>query len=367
MDNGIEEKTSLLTESDHPLLNEDGNKLLITQSDIPEPDQKTVTVRQSGYLSEQLSFSRKKAEDVINKNRDVLRDILEREGGKLLSESISIEDIGVRLEPSGHRLLNAFTCLLHDKSENENVDSESFYMGNDKTEVVSFGGYERKAPRIRISENELIKEYLGRDKYSGKDQINLKKVIKSVAEKLFTITIEQKVTDKKGKETTISIIDNLPLFRVQEINEYDGRREYLISLNPIYVEQIQSKYVLLPRDLNRRISTVIPHGNAGTEAVYILLNYLLHQCLQGSWSKDDNAYITEINEETLLSKLKLDKHIKKRQPKRAKEGLNGAIQATIAMGICRGCEELEGAKGQKKYRFIINKNYPALEQLKPLP
>ena len=68
-------------------------------------------------------------------------------------------------------------------------------------------------------------------------------------------------------------------------------------------------------------------------------------------------YKTDVNEETLILRLHLDKHLKSRRKDRLKEQLTKAVQVCQNLGIILDVEESIGALGQKKFTFKLNKDF----------
>lgn len=321
---------------------------------LPTGEQQTIMVRQSAHFVEQLTLSKKTANRLIQENGDLLKSIF-IDQGKVIKEEFSVEDIGIRLEAAEFNLLMALCFLLHDKSENKDTDLERYLMGNHfpegKIYEMEYGGQLRSAPSLMIEESELIKEYLGRDNYSGKDQKNILSILDKLTEKVFITILEQTV---KNKKDTIKLRDYLPLIRKKEITSGSGKKIYIITLNPIIVEQIKTKYVLIPRNLRKRISKEIGHGNSITQATNLLIYYLFHQRTKENYKAATKSYITEINEDNLFGKLGLDKHIKRRQPKRAITSLDEAIRICIGIGLCKKANRVEGKQRQWKWRFELH-------------
>ena len=84
-------------------------------------------------------------------------------------------------------MINALVKLLHEKSENKDTASESFYTGNVKGDLVPYGGDGQKARSvgIRISPTELYKAYMDNEDYSGADIKFIKGVLQDTAEQKF--------------------------------------------------------------------------------------------------------------------------------------------------------------------------------------
>ena len=187
--------------------------------------------------------------------------------------NIEIWSEGIRLSPPQDKLINALMRLLHEKSENRNEKSEYFYSGNVESNSVLYGGggKESKSARMRLSPSELYKAYLDANDYSGEEIRFIKSVLYDTEQQKFLIIYERKyeVVERGRKEKrTDRIEDFQSLFKIisffegltdkekkgldqgnEEIRERRG--ELIIAINPLLTDQINSKYVEYPEDINQ--------------------------------------------------------------------------------------------------------------------
>lgn len=366
------ESLSLLSGEGFDLLTENGDALSTEASEaintvLPEPEKKTIMVRQGGHLTEQMLLSEK---DKLN--RSLLSEYNTQNNATVINETSEIEDIGVKLSPSETRLVTAIRSLLHDKSENKDEKSEQFYMGNHfpegKVAKVHFGGQTMDIPHLLIKKNELYKAYLGQDSYAGKDKKDIDDLLLKFSRRQFKTVYKQHI-EVGGQPQINRITDFLPLLRIKQIDKgltmkedelisqgediVTGNSEYLLSLNPIWVDQIKTKWVEYPHDLNQRLKKAVDHGNEITPATYTLINYLCHQ-------RSTKNFNTQINEDNLFLKLGLDKYIKRRERKRAEKFLQEAFEICRKIGLLQNVDKATGAQGQTKYIFVINEEMPAI-------
>jgi hypothetical protein len=129
-----------------------------------------------------------------------------------------------------------------------------------------------------------------------------------------------------------------------------SRAELLIALNPILTDQIQSKYVEYPMDINRR--TLIAAGGhySVTPSVIVLRDYLLREL-------SNKRSIREINEDALVHLLRLTKHLKECRQKLIQRSIKSAVQTAINLGLITHHERCIGAEGQWKYIFYLNPDF----------
>lgn len=280
---------------------------------------------------------------------------------------------GIRLTPPQDKLLNAILKLLHDKSENRNIESEQFYAGNAGKEMVPYGGKGQiaRSSVIRIIPSELYKAYMDSSDYSGADIKFIKNLLSNTEQQKFLIIYERRreLKNEKGKkEIRIDRIEDFQsLFKIirffeglteEEAENLDNGNELLrdkkgelvIALNPLLTDQINSKYVEYPSDINKR--TVIAAGGHKfvTESMLALRDYMLREL-------SARRFHSEINEEKLFLVLKLENYIKSRRRKIIQQRAEDAIQVIKNLGLLEDYERVIGAAGQWKYIFHLNSKF----------
>jgi hypothetical protein len=333
---------------------------------LKQPDKKPRKIRHSGHFVDQkLKYT------TPDKEPSFLDIISTETREKIAARNVEIRTEGIKLSPPQDKLINALMRLLHEKSENRNEKSENFYSGNAESQLVPYGGRGQtsRSPVIRIFPSELYKAYLDSDDYSGDEIKFIKSVLQDTEQQKFLIIYEKKYeivnNDKKQKEKrTDRIEDFQSLFKIisffegltdAEAKELDQgneelrerRGELIIALNPLLTDQISSKYVEYPVDINRR--TVIASGGHRlvTESVIALRDYLLREI-------SSKRRISEINEEKLVLILKLENYVKSKRKQRILDRISSAIQAAKNLGLITHYERVIGASGQWKYEFHLN-------------
>jgi hypothetical protein len=338
---------------------------------LPESGEKTIMVRQGGHFTEQMLISDKDAHALLEDNqqifnRDLFKDFNEKNNAKVIKEIFEVEDIGYKLTPQENRLVTAIRSELFNKSENTDTNSERYYMGNyfPNGEVVktNFSAQTMTVPHLLVSRGDLYKAFLGKDRYSGQDQKDIDKLLRTFSQRYFLTIYKQHVIIKN--ETKINrITEYLPLVRLKRLDKglseiddslldqggdfTNNNGEYLLAINPIWVDQIKTKWVEFPHDLNTRLGNAIGHWNKITPATTYLINYLFHQ-------RSTKNFVTEINEDNLFIKLGLDKYIKRRKRKLAESYLEESIRISKEIKLCQKAEKTTGAQGQVKWVFEIN-------------
>ncbi|HLB52485.1 MAG TPA: hypothetical protein VJK48_02105, partial [Chlamydiales bacterium] len=82
----------------------------------------------------------------------------------------------------------------------------------------------------------------------------------------------------------------------------------IIALNPLLTDQINSKYVEYPSDINKRMVIAAGGHRLVTESMIALRDYLLREL-------SARRFQPEINEEKLFLILKLEKYLKSKRKK----------------------------------------------------
>jgi hypothetical protein len=171
----------------------------------------------------------------------------------------------------------------------------------------------------------------------------------------------------KGKEVTdrievfqnlvkiMSYIEGLTSAELKKLDEGDesireSKGELVIGLNPIFIDQIGTKYVEFPVDINKRTSIAAGGHLCVTESIIILRDYMLREI---SAKREE----VEINADKLPYMLHLHGYIKRRRKKELQERILKAIETVKNMGIIKHYKQVVGARGQNKYVFLLNKDF----------
>jgi hypothetical protein len=339
------------------------NYLLKVIEEVSKPKKK---FRQSAhYVEQKLKYN--KPTKVQEPN---LFDILNPETiDKIKNETLQY--VGIRLTPPEDRIVNVISRLLEKKSQIIDQGADDFYMGNEPYRLVPYGtkdtGKHRSAV-LRCRKSELLNEFFGTVKHSGADIKYFDRVFSSFLEKKWLIRYKRTISTEKKEETKHFIIeDYLPLIKIIKYFPYLSNEEstkvenidkefraiageYILALNPILTDQINSKYVEFPEDIDFRTKIAAGSHLAVSEAIVRLRDWLIAEMSAG-------RYKTEVNEETLILRLHLDKHLKSRKKNRIHEQLTKAVQVCQNLGIILDMEESVGAVGQKKYTFKLNRDF----------
>lgn len=287
--------------------------------------------------------------------------------------AVKIRAIGIRLTHAQDQLIHALFKLLHEKSENKNLKSKEFYGGNGEKQMIRYGGGDKiaESATIRIFPSELYKAYTDSNDYSGSDIKFIKNVLLNMERTRFLIIYERarKTKGSHGKnETRVDRIEEYQtLFKIlnffeglteEEVEKLDNggesvrekRGELIISLNPLLTDQINSKYVEYPSDINKRTQIAAGGAKFVTESMIALRDYLLREI-------SARRFHSEINEENLIPVLRLEEYLRAKRRKMIQKRIYDAIEFAKNLGIVEICEHVIGALGQRKHVFYLNREF----------
>ncbi|MDX8430208.1 MAG: hypothetical protein SNF33_00125 (plasmid) [Candidatus Algichlamydia australiensis] len=153
--------------------------------------------RQSGHFVDQ-----KLKHSYPASNQPSLFDLIQspKVKDRIATGQIEVQAVGVRLSSPEDRLLNALQGLLHRYSSNTDPETQEYYKGNERNELVIFGKDKKESPTLRIKPADLYKAYLERDDYSGAEIKYIKNLLINLANKKFLMIFDRKRKAKvKGK------------------------------------------------------------------------------------------------------------------------------------------------------------------------
>lgn len=341
-------------------------KEIITFIEEIQKPKKPQKYRQSGHLVDaKLKYSKPQ------KERDLFDLISPETQDKIKESKYEISAEGIKLSAPENKLLHAFVRLLHEKSENtRDPESSDFYAGNAPNEIEKFGNSESKVPFLKFKPSELYKAYMGHDDYSGHDANYINSILHQLESRKFLIKYDRVKKVKKGsrfEEKTDRIEDFASLIHIKsfipDLSEEEKQKldngdhsirnakgEIIIALHPIFIDQIDTKFIEFPVDTNRRL--VIAAG--GHKKVTASMNTLMELLLR---EKSSGRGKLEFNEDTLPYALGLENYVKQGRKKQLQDRLAKDFDAIINMGILLKFEKVPNARGGLKWVFHINKEY----------
>ncbi|GAB3284462.1 hypothetical protein GCM10027347_61450 [Larkinella harenae] len=294
------------------------------------------------------------------------------------AEWINEKGIGLKLTKGEHKLLICISKLLHKKSQHTDKTRSDYFTGNVDPNIVApretyregtdlrFDKRNRRTASLALTLYEITKEYKGGETPSGRDVQNVLGMLMPLANDpdkraLIKYTRETKdpsarggriVDEIEGFETLLDIFTtNRKIYNENDVLT-STRSEVIIYLNPIFRDQIESKYIEYPDDFIKRIIDANKSHNI-SEVTFRLIDFLAHA--RSNKPKDGK---TEVYEEKLYYKLAEDWM---KDPKRGKsfikKAVDKAIEVSVSIGLLLGFERTAGATGSPKYIFSLNANW----------
>jgi hypothetical protein len=326
---------------------------------------KTKKIRQSGHFVDQKLHYSKPNQSLT------LFDVLSPETKQKIEDSkVEVKVEGIKLTPPEHKLITALNVILHEKSQTNNTKAEDFYSGNAPSQTVIYGNKEQKAVVLKFKPSELYRAYMGKDDYSGADIGFISNTLHELESKKMLIKYDRIKKTRTGKkeetltdriedfQSLIKILVFIPDLTDEEKNRLDmgensirqEKAEFIVALNPIFTDQIDTKYMEFPVDTNRRLVIAAGGHSKVTASMNTLMDWMLRE-LSAKRTK------MEVNEENLPYMLNLENYVKQKRKKKLQERIEKDIQAMINLGILLKSEKKANSTGGMKWVFHLNKDY----------
>lgn len=287
---------------------------------------------------------------------------------KITNEGANIDLVnrkgeGISLSKGEYKLLLALSKLLHEKSQNKDSKLGNYYSGNKGAELARIstkdGDLQLKSPKIGFSFYELAKEYNGGREISGSIRNEVARMVCDLADnpdKKALIRYTRTVDLGKGKtrEYFIESFDSLLKINTGGYRDFlngeaiDEKREIEVRLHPIFIDQIENKYIELPIDFTKRM--IEAYG--GTNVSDIAIQFVAYLARAHSGRPKD--FKTEIYQEKLY-KIIAGAYVKQGRRSLLEKYFNKAIETAIGIGLLKSYEITPGKTGKPKIIFQLNK------------
>lgn len=327
----------------------------VTQPGVEEIERKG-KFKRSGHLTDQiLKYNYPKDK------QPSLFDVLQSETLKDIEVAgVEVAQIveGIKLSPSETKVIDCLCKLLHETSQTINPKKEDYYSGNTDFDLVEYGGEKNTpAPKLSFTLYELTKEYKGGELISGKDVDNIRQILTELDSKRFLLSYVETTRKKDGGRIERKIEDFRKLIHIVKISqteyskediEMSNKEETVIALNPIFRQQINSKFILYPNDINRR--TIIAYGSHNLSEIALRLrDYLVREL-------SSKHYQPEIGVDRLYFLL-AEKWMRESRKKIVKRYTEKAIETVKTLGLLLSYEIKTGSTGEPKIVFTLNKDW----------
>jgi hypothetical protein len=338
----------------------------LTPLEIPETKHKG-KFRRSGHLTDQML----KYNYPDNKNaQPSLFELLEPgTKEKIISSGANVEltnrkGEGIKLTKGEYKLILSLSKLLHDKSQNKDSQKNDYYTGNKGAELIPIktkdnGRVELKSPKIAVTLYELAKEFYGGKVTGGSGVKEVARMLYDLAENpdkkaLIKYTRIADLGSGKTREYFIEIFDSLLKLAEGGYKDFlngeliDERREIVVNLHPIFIDQIENKYIELPLDITKRM--IEAYGSHSVSEIAIKLIEYLARAHSGR-PKD---YKTEIYQEKLYWTIAEEYMKQGRRSLLEKYFLKG-IETAKGIGLLKSYKLTQGTTGKPKIIFQLEK------------
>jgi hypothetical protein len=311
--------------------------------------------KRAGHLTDQMlkyNYPKDNQPSIFDSLQDETKKDIEISG-------IEIKEIveGIKLTPSETKIIDCLCKLLHKKNRTfdyENRNISGFSSENQNYEIIKYGNQNAIAPKLFFTLYELTKEYKGGEKIGGKDVENVRQVLTTLGNKQFLLSYIETTFKKDGGRIEKKIEEFRKLFGILKISqaEYDKedvelykKEETILMLSPIFIRQIDSKFILYPEDITKR--TIIAYGSHNiSETTIKLRDYLMRELS----SKRFNPEIALERLYYLLS----EKWMKEGRRKKVKEYTDKALETMLKLDILISYEIVPNATGEQKIIFKLN-------------
>lgn len=310
--------------------------------------EKTGKFKRSGHLTDEIlkyNYPKDKQPSIF----DTLKPEIQKKIEELGTGRTQIVE-GIKLSPSETKVIDCLCKLLQKNSQTLDPKKEDYYTGNAGYEMETYGGCEVKSPKLHFTLYEITKEYKGGGYIGGRDIKDVIQILTELDKKRFLLnhieTTKDKVRIVREFKTLIHIVD---LIEWDKENVEQSKKEAIeIFLNPIFRNQIDSKFILYPNDINRR--TIIAYGSPKISVATIKLrDYLMRELSAKRYSK-------EVKLERLYYVL-AEKAMREHRLKKVKTDIEKALKTVINLGILLSYEIKTGATGDVLISLSLNKDW----------
>lgn len=329
--------------------------------EIPEPfsiDKKVGKFKRSGHLQDQMLKYNYPKDTQLDLFSILKEETIEEIDVKKIERSEVV--VGIKLTPSETKVIDCLCKLLHQNSQIEDSKKTDYYTGNRGGEKIQYDKENTAiAPRLGFTLYEFTKEYIGIDKkVGGKDIDNVTSILKGLSQKDFLIRYTEETYQKGGEKRIREIevfnkIISLPKLKERTYSregiELSKTEETLVILHPIFIRQIDSKFILYPNDINQR--TILAYGSPNvSDITFKLRDYLIREL-------SSKHYSPEITLDRLYYRLH-ERWMKESRKGMVKKYTEKALKVVIDIGLLISYEiKPSKTTGEPKIVFKLNKDF----------
>ena len=286
-----------------------------------------------------------------------VRKQIEKTGAKTIIE-------GIALSKGEVKLIETMTKMLHRQSANTSQPKEpGFYGGLTMPggEYVITKNYAEEdviKPTLEFTLYDIAKEFKGGSRPAGEDINTVLSIINDLHLRPYLLRYEYQIKeDKTTKKRWAEIY--APLIYVLNrgedvIDNSNGKlisqkREMTIRLNPIFIHQIETKYVEYPENLRQRVKEAYGSHNI-SEITLKLIHYLAR-------AKSSKDYKPEIRLSKLIETVAAG-YLKESRKTLINKYLKKSYEVVQNIGLVNKIDlSQSAANGEKKVVFHLNKEW----------
>lgn len=357
-----------------------GGQIKILPREKRKKSKDKIRIRTGAYLIDNILKSRKpKGIKSKNVQLSIFDTMLQETRDRVISSGTSIDLLnrkgeGIRLTKGEYRILLSLSNILHEKSQTIDPKAEDYYTGNGEVGLVPYktpqGEISLKSPRISFTLYEITKEFHGGESIGGEQVRKVAKLLYDIADlpdKKALIRYTRKVDKGGGMVREWNIESYESLIKIMTVGykdilngkQIDEKKEIVVNLHPIFIDQIADKYVELPIDLTKRMIEANGSSNISEITTKFILELARGYSGRRILTKDQNNNpIYRIGQETLFYKI-AEGYMppeRKRIPL-IEQYFTKAIETAKAIGLLLSYEIRPGTDGGNIYYFTLFKDW----------
>jgi hypothetical protein len=272
-------------------------------------------------------------------------------------------------------LVLALGKLLHLYSQTDNPNKPDYYLGNRQDIPTELQNPEKTTlqvirentaeslpvPQVLLSTHEIAREYMGKQP-SGADLVTVENLLEELSRRQQRIVYQRTLAGKTKKGKNVIDINtfelSMPLIflgklaqeRTEEGGQVRERSLKVITLNPVFIDQIQTKYQDFPEDYIKRIREAWPGRSIPNPL--IMLAYYINSIRASKTNKLDPhpIYVSTLME-------KIDPATYRKSKKRALQKAEEYLETCKIVGLIQGWQKQSGATGELLYQLRINRKW----------
>jgi hypothetical protein len=251
--------------------------------------QQTEIFRSGGHMRDMMlaKSDEKQTEPIYNLLRQETKEQIQKKS--VTMEFINQKGAKIELNGSEWKLVDVLCELLFEQSiNNKDPKDVDFYCSRHGEYTIPYGSINAPSERLILSLYEVTKKYKGDVRVSGKDIKTVEKILwewENNIEKRVLIRYVREYTrpDKKKVVHRIETYQPLILIGKEDMTIYneagvpiEEQKDTIIFLNPIFRDQIETKYVNYPVGITKRM--IEAYGKHDSpEIVFKLRDYLARE------------------------------------------------------------------------------------------